>query len=151
MRQSNDNIYMRNIVNRIFELIEEYDNGYQKIVEQLKLSDVSIVYTWKREEYFPSTENLIKMSELFNCSLDYLLCRTDDYGRCAIKQVSKFYDRVEELIKKNKCKKYKLEEDKICSSNNLFKWKNGANPKIETVIKLADYFNVTIDYLLGRE
>ena len=142
---------MRNIVKRIFELIEEENNGYQNIVEQLNLSDVSIIYTWKREEYLPSTENFIKLSEYYNCSLDYLLCRTDDFGRSATKQVSKFYDRVEELIKKNKYKKYILEEDKICSSNNLFKWKNGAMPKIETVIKLADYFNVTIDYLLGRE
>lgn len=141
----------KDVIKRIFELIEDENTGYQNLVEYLNLSDISIIYTWKREEYLPSTENLIKISELYNCSLDYLLCRTDDFGKCSTKQVSTFYDRVEELIKKNKYKKYKLEEEKICSSNNLFKWKHGAIPKIETVIKLADYFNVTIDYLLGRE
>ena len=142
---------MNNNIKRIFEIIEEEKSDYKFLVEYLRLSDVSIIYTWKKNGNLPSTDNVIKLSSLYNCSLDYLLCRTEDYGKCATRQVAKFYDRVEELIKKNKIKKYKLEENKICSSNNLFKWKHGAIPKVETLIKLADYFNVTVDYLLGRE
>ena len=30
------------------------------------------------------------------------------------------------------------------------KWKNGATPSAVTAIKLADYFGVTTDYLLGK-
>ena len=30
------------------------------------------------------------------------------------------------------------------------KWKNGATPSTVTAIKLADYFGVTTDYLLGK-
>lgn len=30
------------------------------------------------------------------------------------------------------------------------KWKNGATPNSEALIKLADYFCVSADYLLGR-
>lgn len=30
------------------------------------------------------------------------------------------------------------------------KWKNGATPNSEALMKLADYFGVTTDYLLGR-
>ena len=142
---------MKNIVKRIFELIEEEKTDFKFLVGYLNLSDVSIIYTWKREESYPSTENLIKLSELYNCSLDFLLSRTDDYGKRATKQVAKFYNRVEELIRSKNVKKYELEKDKICSSNNLFKWKHGATPTIQTLIKLADYFNVTVEYLLGRE
>ena len=37
------------------------------------------------------------------------------------------------------------------SSGILTKWKNsGALPSGETLIKLADYFNCSIDYLIGR-
>jgi transcriptional regulator with XRE-family HTH domain len=31
---------------------------------------------------------------------------------------------------------------------NILSWKNGGNPKIEQLLKLAQYFNVTVDYLL---
>lgn len=37
------------------------------------------------------------------------------------------------------------------SSGNLSKWKSGVIPKSDTLRKLADYFGVTTDYLLGRE
>lgn len=30
-------------------------------------------------------------------------------------------------------------------------WKNGTQPKADVLCKLADYFNVSVDYLLGRE
>ncbi|AYF99771.1 helix-turn-helix domain-containing protein [Lactococcus allomyrinae] len=35
------------------------------------------------------------------------------------------------------------------SENNIYKWKT-AKPKGEDLAKVADYFNVTVDYLLGR-
>lgn len=38
------------------------------------------------------------------------------------------------------------------SSQSVSKWENGlSEPDIETQKKLADYFNVSLDYLLGRE
>ena len=30
-------------------------------------------------------------------------------------------------------------------------WKDGSTPNGETLVKIADYFNVSVDYLLGRE
>lgn len=36
------------------------------------------------------------------------------------------------------------------SSGTVTLWKNGSIPRSEYLIKLADYFGVSIDYLLGR-
>ena len=36
------------------------------------------------------------------------------------------------------------------SSATVTKWKNGTLPQSETLLKIADYFNVTTDYLLGK-
>lgn len=36
------------------------------------------------------------------------------------------------------------------SSGNMNKWKNGVVPKGNTLSKLADYFNVSVDYLIGK-
>lgn len=37
------------------------------------------------------------------------------------------------------------------SNATCTKWKNGAIPNGETLLKLADYLGVSVDYLLGRE
>ena len=37
------------------------------------------------------------------------------------------------------------------SSGTVTFWKNGKIPKSDTLKKLADYFNVTVDHLLGNE
>lgn len=36
------------------------------------------------------------------------------------------------------------------SNATCTKWKNGTVPNGETLLKLADYLNVSVDYLLGR-
>lgn len=36
------------------------------------------------------------------------------------------------------------------SGGSLTKWKNGSKPHDTTVQKIADYFGVSVDYLLGR-
>lgn len=36
------------------------------------------------------------------------------------------------------------------SPSNAQRWRNGEKMNIETLVKLANYFNVTTDYLLGR-
>lgn len=39
-----------------------------------------------------------------------------------------------------------------CSQNMISQWENGTrDPSTETLKAIADYFNVSIDYLLGRE
>lgn len=37
------------------------------------------------------------------------------------------------------------------SSASVTKWKNGAIPNGEILIKIADFLDVSVDYLLGRE
>lgn len=37
------------------------------------------------------------------------------------------------------------------SSGNLTKWKDGATPKANTIKKIASYFDVSSDFLIGEE
>lgn len=36
------------------------------------------------------------------------------------------------------------------ASSTITQWKNGSIPNGETLIKIADYFDCSVDYLLGR-
>lgn len=57
---------------------------------------------------------------------------------------------------KNLCESAGTSPNAVCASIGLSTatatyWKNGTIPKIDALIKLADYFNVSIDYLVGRD
>lgn len=57
------------------------------------------------------------------------------------------YDRIKELCVKNKISIYKLEKSLGFSSNSICKWKT-STPSVDKVQKVANYFGVTVDYLL---
>ncbi len=61
-----------------------------------------------------------------------------------------FWERLYDLCLKNNCKPNSLAKSIGLSSAIATKWKNGAIPKGEILIKIADYFDCSIDYLLGR-
>jgi len=57
-----------------------------------------------------------------------------------------------ELMDINGVSAYRLAKDIGVSTGNVADWKSGrATPKFEALLKIADYFGVTTDYLLGRQ
>lgn len=63
-----------------------------------------------------------------------------------------FYNRLAALIKRRgKTQKYVLEQLGI-SKSTFDGWRQrGSTPNAETVQKIADYFGVSVAYLLGKE
>ena len=57
----------------------------------------------------------------------------------------------------NLAKEKKITNQQLCkiletNPNKIYDWKIGkSKPSAEDVSKLADYFDVSVDYLLGRE
>lgn len=62
------------------------------------------------------------------------------------------FDRVKALADKQKISIVELEEKLDFGRNYLYKWKSpSANPSKEAIEKVADFFHVSTDYLLGRD
>jgi transcriptional regulator with XRE-family HTH domain len=62
-----------------------------------------------------------------------------------------FLERTLELIERKNISKNKLLTDLKLSKNSFVNWsERGTVPSAETIEKIADYFGVTTDYLLGR-
>lgn len=64
----------------------------------------------------------------------------------------KFFERFEALCR---AKGLRPQSEEILavagvSSPSITGWKKGSSPKAETLVKLADYFGVSTDYLLGK-
>lgn len=63
-----------------------------------------------------------------------------------------FYDTIIELCKKHNVKITPLVISLGGAKSSPTNWKNGTSPNSDIVIKLAEYFNVSTDYLLlGKE
>ncbi|MBO4941469.1 MAG: helix-turn-helix transcriptional regulator [Clostridia bacterium] len=59
--------------------------------------------------------------------------------------------RLKELRKSRKISQLKLALDLNMNQNSISRYENGAREAdYSTLIKFADYFDVSIDYLLGR-
>lgn len=59
-----------------------------------------------------------------------------------------FYDQVRALCEKRGVKITALARQLHLSPSAPNNWKEGSLPKVETVMKIAEYFNVSTDYLL---
>lgn len=60
------------------------------------------------------------------------------------------YERIDELAKKQKISVFDLSLKLGMGRNAIYQWKKSV-PNVEAVQKVADYFNVSIDYLLDRD
>lgn len=59
------------------------------------------------------------------------------------------FERIKQLARKRGISLKKVATDLGFGENTIYKWKT-QSPKAEYLEKVADYFGVTVDYLLGR-
>lgn len=62
-----------------------------------------------------------------------------------------FWNTFYELCRKNNTYPLTVVKETGIATGSITKWKNGTVPSGATLQKLADYFAVPVDYLLGRE
>ena len=132
------------------ELILENDLTLEQLAKAIGISD-STVCNWKNAKQNISLSNTLGLSDYFNCSLEFLMGRTEtklDYTPCACPP---FYDRLRQIMKERGITRYRIVKERIASDGNFYSWKNGGDPFLQSVIDLADYLGYTLDYFVGRE
>ena len=61
------------------------------------------------------------------------------------------YERFEQLLKERGISTYRVAKDTKITTSLFSQWKSGKNqPKTSTLQKIADYFGVSLDWLLGN-
>lgn len=61
-----------------------------------------------------------------------------------------FWERFYNLCLEHGTKPNPVAEQVGISSGLITKWKHGATPNTEALVKIADFFDVSVDYLLGK-
>lgn len=100
----------------------------------------------------PKTPSLIRIADYFDIAIEYLLVYTNDEYFQKSKQPRSFWERLDELrIESNINTTYELSQELLIHRNNIAQWyKLNCLPLIDDLVSIADYFKVSIDYLLGR-
>lgn len=63
-------------MNRIKKLREEFGFTQQELADKINGAK-STIAMYEKGDRKPSLEILVKLSEIFDCSIDYILCKTD--------------------------------------------------------------------------
>lgn len=61
----------------------------------------------------------------------------------------KLYEKFEKLLNEKKVTTYRVSQDTGIPTSTFSDWKNGRyEPKVDKIMKLANYFDVPIEYFL---
>lgn len=60
------------------------------------------------------------------------------------------YERVEKLAKQRGLSVNKVQQDLHFGNSIIYKWDGTTVPRLDTLLQVADYFGVSLDYLLSR-
>lgn len=111
---------------------------------------------YERGEREPDHEMLIKLAKYFDTSIDYILGNGDYLPKKTILkeqgQSLSLNQKLKNLrhdagkLQKEVAKDIKISVQVYCNYEN-----GQRSPSPEMLSKLADYFNVSVDYLLGRD
>lgn len=131
------------------ELMYDKNLDIEQLSNRLNI-DESTIYKYFNQGHLPNLDVLIKISNFFKCSINCLV-DANSPNNYSEKYVSNFYAVYLALLKKNKVSNYKVCTTLGISRNRKYDWKKGVVPNIHTLITLANYFNVSVDYLIGKE
>ncbi|MCL2860890.1 MAG: helix-turn-helix domain-containing protein [Firmicutes bacterium] len=142
--------YLSNFSERFSELILENETTPDMVAATLGVTAATI-YRWQKNKIGISLLNIIKIADYFNCSLEFLIGRTDNKIDFTIQPSPPFYERLRQVMLERNITWYRIVKDGVVSNHNLSVWKNGTIPYLQSVIGIADYFKLTLDQFVGRE
>lgn len=112
---------------------------------------LSTVSRWENNAKYMRLSTIVKIAEYFHCSIEFLVGRTDKILDFQPKECPPLYPHLRELMKKKGIARNQINKATRIKSSHFVDWKNGADPHVLSLIELADYLNVTLDNLAGRE
>ena len=104
-------------------------------------TNTTAISNWENSYNAPTKENIEKMAILFRVSRDELI----NAGKV------NYLARLKELRENKGITQKQLSEETGMSFQSISFYEHGErDPGVKALISLADYFNVSIDYLVGR-
>lgn len=140
------------IVERIRKLARERKTSLTKIETELNFGN-GMIGKWAKAPKSPPYDKLLKIAEYLEVSVESLVEeeRPTTLDNDEAEPSGSFYDRYAELCRSSGETPNSVAKSLGIPSGSITAWKNGSQPRNNTLAKIADYFNVSTDYLLRQE
>lgn len=135
---------------RLIDLIDDQDLSK---LEFAKFAGVNKEVISRATIYgiIPSVRSLVKIADALNISIPYLLGETNDKTFYRADSPTSFHERLGELKCEKGCRYSHIAARMHFQENSFYEWKRkGLLPSLDYLKELAEFFDVSIDYLLGR-
>lgn len=134
----------------IKKYLDEHDMKSYKLAEASGCNKTA-VNNWLYQRQMPSTRALVKLADYMNVSLDYILGRSENKSIIRSGSPEKFARRIAALQLPTGVSSYRIAKECGMGTSAVSKWNDFKRlPKIEILMKLADLFGCSVDYLVGR-
>lgn len=144
---------------RLVQLREKFGLSQAQVASTIGVDRTS--YAKYEKNVNKPTRKLKELSELFHVTTDYIMCLSEhpygapfagqDNGNFLVFDYQIFAIRLKNLCQKNNISQEQLEKISGVSLQVIEDWEfSKRTPDAPTLSKLASFFNVSVDYLLGR-
>lgn len=132
------------------DLIEQKEIGIGELAKELNTSRF-VIHKWLTVAKDMRLSSLLKIADYFKCSIDYLCGRTDVYLGYMPQEIPPFSDRLKEVLAECNKSAYRLFKDTKIMPPQLHQWTYNTRPMLNNLELIANYLEVSIDYLIGRD
>ena len=132
------------------EMIDELDLKKVQFAEAAGVS-TSVIIRATVYQIVPSIKSLIKIADYLQVPILYMLGESEDANFSPAKEPTTFFERLEQLTSENDEKYSALSHTMSFAPNAVYEWiRTNSLPSLDYLKQLANHFNVSVDYLLGR-
>ena len=104
------------------------------------------------EKRAPSIKNLVLLADYFNCTTDFLLGRENENYAKSFKTCPPFSEQFVKLLDHYGYNCLTFANEAKIHQSRVYDWKNDKKvPTIDSIIKIAEFFDCSVDFVLGRE
>ncbi len=139
---------------RLKELMFDGGDSVEQLSAKLN-TNKSDLYHWLQQgnRYMPCVTKLIAIADYYHCRLEFLIGISEDNDTNVFENsLPNFGERFKTVVAEKEYNLYKLGRETSTSTGTYYRWINGESmPNIESLLKIANVLDCTLDYLIGRE